>query len=162
LLAICNRAIHPAGRLDPGRPVAESLASHPKLMAYIDSFIAAHNGDASHRAAVRSMICPGTGPWDRGPAAEPCRRPRLAVVEASAAVDLPMPKGVDLRDGWLHHRPEKNALLCSAWVHFSGASSGVLWILSARPMPSKTAKSHVAKSASQPVSQTELMKEIEQ
>ena len=69
---------------------------------------------------------------------------------------------VDLRDGWLHHRPEKNALLCSAWVHFSGASSAVLWILSGRPMPSKTAKCHVAESASQPVSQTELMKEIEQ
>ena len=162
LLAICNRAIHPAGRLDPGRPVAQSFASHPELMAHIDSFMAAHNGDASRRAAVRSMICPGTGPGDRGPAAEPCRRPRPSVVEASAVVDLPMQKGwICETGGCITGREEPVAVQCmgSLLGRFVGRTSE---FLSGRPMPSKTAKPHVAKYAYQPVSLTESMKEIEQ
>jgi hypothetical protein len=92
---------------------------------------------------------------------ERCRQPRLSVVEALAAVNLPMPT-VDLRAGWLHYWPEKNAskkCMDSLLRRFVGSTMDPV-------SPADTEQDRQRQlwrsPQSQPLSQTELMKETEQ
>jgi hypothetical protein len=92
---------------------------------------------------------------------EPCRYPRLSVVEASAAVNLPVPT-VDLRAGWLHYWPKKNpSMKCmdSLLRRFVG---GTVDPVSPADAEQDRQRPPWRSPQSQPLSQTELMKETEQ